>query len=221
LPFLDRVAHADSYAERARLLQLNDYQSRDPLREPSQICYHVFPERHAIETIGLSNINAPLQDWTADQLRQLAQPADSVQDSNESSSCLFWLGANAGRSIFGDRIQLDAIDIDDTGLWLCGYNLWDWDRDWDRADQDVASLVKETKEYCNNVRPLPYSFWERGVKWDDEVQARSQQQRTDIWLAGGRGYWPMGDVPDFSRIQGLSQGSINRLLEKWADKERN
>lgn len=156
--------------------------SRDPERDPAQMFNYRFPDPRRVESVGLDSMDMPLQDWTVNQLGRPAQPADGNQDSKESSSCLLWLGANAGRSVFGDPTEEQAGSNDDTDLWQCGYNLWDWDH------RDVyPPSVQIIKEALQRARSMPSHFKEPGEAWDDEALSRSRRQRSDIHFAGGRG----------------------------------
>lgn len=186
--------------------------SRGSQQDPSQQLKHRFPDERLVVSIDPADIEMPLQDWTAEQLTLLTRPADGVQDSTESSSFMLWLGANAERSIFGDSSE-EQDEIDDTNLWQCGYNLWEWEC---YGPDPPTSAIKEA---CNKVRSRPPHFQRPSVRWDDEMFWRSQKQRSDIWLAGGSGYWPMNDVHDFSGIHGLSPDKIEKLLDKWRDEK--
>jgi hypothetical protein len=211
--FLSDIARTESYASRARLLRLDDYVSRDFDRLPSQQFYNRFPDQRLVEAIGLADLDTPLQDWTADQLGLLSQRGDGSRDSMGSSSYLLWLGANAGRSIFGEFIG-EQEKGDDTNLWQLGYNVWDWDF------EDTAPSTSVIRKACSEVRSMPPPF-KPGMKFDDEAMSRSRRQRSEIWLAGGRGYWPMDGVIDFGGIQGLSPEKVAYLRSKWdTDMER-
>ncbi|CAG9983956.1 unnamed protein product [Clonostachys byssicola] len=206
LEFLSDVARADSHASRARLLRLDGYLSREFERLPSQQFYHRFPSQRLVVATGLSDLDTPLQDWTADQLGLLSQRGDGPRDSMGSTSYLLWLGANARRSSSGESSDMHEID-DDTNLWQLGYNVWDWEF------PDSTPSTSVIRKACHEVRSMPPPF-KPDMQFDDVI-LRSQRQRSDIYLAGGDGYWPMGGAIDFGGIQGLSPDKIADLLYKW------
>ncbi|CAH0041362.1 unnamed protein product [Clonostachys rhizophaga] len=207
LGFLSDIARTDSYASWARLLRLGGGLVRDSERNPSHQFYYRFPDHRLVEAIGLPDLDTPLQDWTAGQLRSLSQRGDGSRDSTASSSYSLWFGANAGRSIFGESSHVQEMD-DDTNLWELGYNVWDWEF------QDSAPSTSVIRKACHEARSMPPPF-KPDMQFDDEVMLRSQRQRSDIYLAGGCGYWPMDGAIDFGGIQGLSPDKIADLLYKW------
>ncbi|CAG9956013.1 unnamed protein product [Clonostachys rosea f. rosea IK726] len=207
LGFLSDISRTDSYVSWARLLRLGGDLVRD-FKFPSQQFYYRFPDQRFVEAIGLPDLDTPLQDWTAGQLRSLSQRGNGSRDSTESSSYSLWFGANAGRSIFGESSDVQEMD-DDTNLWQLGYNVWDWD-----FQNTTSRRPLSIRKACGEVRSMPPPF-KPDMQFNDEVMLRSQRQRSDIYLAGGCGYWPMGGAIDFGGIQGLSPDKIADLLYKW------
>ena len=161
-------------------------------------------EENLVEIDGLGDIEAPLSDWTAEELERLAGAADGLQDSPTSSSFLHWFSANFGRSILGEVFDDEARDTDGN-LWEVGYNLWD------SVSPGTVPPPDILKTACDELRYAPSYLNTRRNNWDDETMMRSRRQRMDIYSEGGRGTWD----GTFNGIHGLTEEKKAKLSAQW------
>jgi hypothetical protein len=157
------------------------------------------PGERLLEPLGLADVEAPLRSYTGTQLKQLAQPSDGIHDSTASNAFNLWFNAHANDSIFSS-----VFNPQDENLWECGYTLWN-------HLQVPAGQIQERLAMIRGEKPHFRRFRD---SWSEGDLLRSQRLRSDIYIAGGGGYWPPKGL-DFSGIQGLSETDKEELLEKW------
>lgn len=152
----------------------------------------------------LGDLNAKGSDglpesYTLDQLSRLSGVLKGTQDSLESGPFAIWREACTGQPLDTEWFQ-----IENGSLWDCGYVLWDW----------AGMAPRDLQIRCQQAETAEHECHRFGGGWTFQDIDRSELQRTDIYMAGGRGYWPHHGT-DFSLIHGLSEEVQDRLVEKW------
>src|SRR5205814_60318 len=141
---------------------------------------------------------SPLDSYSDNKLALVAQPLDGDEDAMLSSPFNMWLIAHTRASIFDSMFSRE-----DANLWECGYVIWD------NPELNRETLLQKVEE-ARKLQP----YFQR-LQWPADEVRRSQDQRADIWLSDGRGYWPRKGF-DFRKVHGLSEESKKKLLDKWA-----
>jgi hypothetical protein len=194
LPLLSSVIRACSFDERIRLLDLSRFEARSYDCWPSAQLRKMDPDEEDPEI----ELMVPTGD-RRDDLCRLSQPSDGKYDAANSSPSRTWLSAH-----FKDGFMSPLFDEENRNLWECGYAFWD--------STEMYDMARPWEEW-DRIRALPPHF-QKLYDWPWEEMLRSQDQRADIFLAGGGGFWPH-DGLDFGRIWGLKEEDKERLLSRW------
>jgi hypothetical protein len=93
----------------------------------------------------------------------------------------------------------------DANLWMCGYIIGEASGQVP-ADQFKAKVaaIRQEKHFPQRLK----------ASYDDAIVRRSEDMRTDLRLAGAKGYWPLERI-DFSRVRDLDEEGKKRVLKKW------
>jgi len=197
------VVEADTFDERARLLRLDDFEPVPSELEPFENLRSMIPDDDWLNAIGLDDGTALFDLHETGMLGRLAGSLDGPDGSTSSGPFRAWLATHSDKSIF------DAIfNLGDRNLWECGYVIWD-------AEQVAEEQLRERSEAVRHMEPL---FRRLRASWTDEDVRRSEKLRTDLYFAGGHGYWPREGL-DFKGVRGLSEEKIQVLLGKWRGQE--
>ncbi|OQV00125.1 hypothetical protein CLAIMM_05663 [Cladophialophora immunda] len=198
LPFLRAVAGSKSYEERITVMRLEDCVGIASDRWPSALRYlAVNQDGDDDELLGCYDELTPRQE--ALHLAERYPLFEKGRDSSDLGPSITWLEAHWGQSLL-----TSVFNTDDWNLWLCGYVMWDFD--------DASMLYLRDK--CDELRLQPRDQYRPRDAWEGKDIERSERQRTDIYFAGGRGYWPQYG-PDFSKIRGLDVEKQGELTKKW------
>lgn len=166
---------------------------------PSCLRYLGGVYEEAIDDLSVDNYDMVLASYTIDQLSRLRGVLDGAQDSLETAPFTIWREANIQSPL--DKTWFES---EDWNLWVCGYVLWDW----------PGVKPHDLRIKCQRARDADFETDRLRDDWKPLDIERSEQQRTEIYMAGGRGYWPQYGI-DFSRIDGLSEEVQERLRKKW------
>ncbi|RSL92240.1 hypothetical protein CEP52_013929 [Fusarium oligoseptatum] len=203
LCFLASVARAGTHEERANLLQLDNFNPRESALYPYWQLYSMVPDAGTLEPLGLEDTESILGLYKPEQLQKLSRQLDGPWDELGTGPYLTWLGTHYTKSIFNSTFCQE-----DWNLWDCVYVLWDIH---DRQESQM-------NEFWERVRQEPSMFPPYRNTWLEEEIQQSERERTDIYFAGGSGYWPRNAI-DFSRIKGLSDEQKGKLITKWKEEK--
>jgi hypothetical protein len=195
------VAEAHTFDERARLLRLNDFEPVTSDLEPYEQLSSLKPYQVRLDAIELDD-KLSLSDLNASgMLGRLARGLDGPNGSASSSPFRTWLATHsndfAWGAIFHGR---------DRNLWECGYVLWDAEEVSKEQLRDRGAVTRYMETLFPRLRE----------SWSDVDIERSMNMRADLYLAGGRGYWPKEGL-DFTGVRGLSEEKKQTLLGKWRE----
>lgn len=204
LPFLASIMNAKTYEERLKLLDLLDFEMKEPEYRPveqtgqSLIGDDDF-DQEMLDQLDIDDAAELSEIHQEGKLSRLAGSLDGPRDSISSTPFRLWLAMNWTNTI--SSLNLSASD---KGLWECSYVMWDFDEVPEMLLRGRSSAIRDTKPSTQRL----------GASWTDEDVRRSERQRADLWLAGADGYWPREGY-DFSRITGMSEEKKQALVEKW------
>lgn len=198
------MAEAHTFDERARLLRLSDSQDLPSEFEPFDQLGSMVPYDEWLEAID-PGAHMVLSDLNASGMleRRLAGDLDGPNGLASSSPFRTWLATHSN-----DYVWVAVFNWPDRNLWECGYVLWD-------AEEMSKEQLRYRGAAARQMEPL---FPRLRASWSDEDVRRSERMRTDLYFAGGRGYWPREGL-DFSGVRGLSEEKKQDLLEKWRGEE--
>ncbi|KAF4969867.1 hypothetical protein FZEAL_10149 [Fusarium zealandicum] len=145
---------------------------------------------------GLDVNQTPRVQWF---FKALSCPLDGSQDSTQSGPGRMWLQTHSEQSFF----QSVWGPIDDN-LWDRAYVIWD--------SQNITD--SRLREISERLRHQPTSFPAYKRTWSKGDIRQSELQRADIYLVGGRGYWPQKSI-DFTHVHGLTEEGKRWMTEKW------
>jgi hypothetical protein len=199
LQFLDGVRRAHGYDEWVEFFRLEERTvlSHDCYISNLVLMSH-FPDNERVR-LGLGSdrtfyLYGRLGAWSREEFDVLAQASDGEYDSIGSGPFQAWYKTFEGRHSchWKGKVRLAQL----------GYVIWDYPE----FDAQRFHVM------VNAIEAFPPLF--NRVPWIREDVKRSWDQRTDIWLAGGEGYWTLDDY-NFDRIRGLSEESKKRLVKRW------
>ncbi|KAI1652329.1 uncharacterized protein F4817DRAFT_322972 [Daldinia loculata] len=203
LEFLSSVVRAKTYDEKIRLFRLVDFPSTPEISRasfasdvPTGAVIEIVPD------LGIRDLDTPLDPYVKLELDELIGPLDGKYDSTDSIPFRAWLVALVGKRVYCHYSR------DFSNFWDCAYTMWDY------ANVPGMNMREKFDELHHKSRHFQRKSTD---DWKDHYESPFYWQITDIYLAGGTGYWPEDgpDCPDFGRINGLSEEKKRELLDKW------
>ncbi|KAH8177597.1 hypothetical protein LIA77_02679 [Sarocladium implicatum] len=203
LDFLDSVLRAETFDEKAKILQDSQTEIVSIEYEPHiQIAFAGY-DFDWLNNIGISGNMTISQLHEAGMLKHLTGPLNGADGSTTSGPARTWLAIHADADLSRSVLDFET----DGNLWMCGYVIWDA---MDRLPQET---LHERAATVRQAKPL---FERYRRRWTDEQIRQSEAVRSDLSFAGARGYWPLDGI-DFTGVRDLDEDRKQSILAQWRD----
>lgn len=193
---------AKLFDERHELLPLHLGEDWREVNEPFYNLTLMLPENRFPNSLSPSRPRATLRSCPFENIRKLSRPSDCIHESELSTPIRFWVAAHGHESV--RSVSVDPYSL--RNHWDAAYLMW---------DIEDTGMLKERSDEVLFMEPF---FRRAHESWTVDNVVQSEKQRSYIWLAGGRGYWPFL-TKDFSRVRGLSDRQKAVLLARFKSEE--
>ncbi|OHF01692.1 hypothetical protein CORC01_02883 [Colletotrichum orchidophilum] len=204
LPFMLSLLRAKLFHKRRELLPFHLGKLRREDTEPFYNLMLMLPRDGMSDILSPESPGDTLRSCSFANIRALSRPSDGTHESGFSTPHKLWAAAHGHQSVC--NISIDAQSL--RNHWDCIYLMWDVE------EEDRHTL----EDKSDNVLYMKPSFHRAHESYAVDDVIRSEKQRSYIWLAGGRGYWPFL-AKDFSGVSGLSENQKENLLARFKSEE--